>query len=119
MSVVKNIILSTLFVSVFPCASNALEYNLGGVDFKLTGYGTVGMIEPEFETPVFIGDWRVRAQLSTDATDNLGFGVVYAMDAVAAEKGSWSREAFGFFDFKSIGRLASGCVCCLPNPHSR
>ena len=100
MSVVKNIILTTLFASVLPCTSNALEYNLGGADFKLTGYGTVGMIEPEFDTPVFIGDWRVRGQLSADLSDNLGFGVVYAMDAAAAEKGSWSREAFGFFDLK-------------------
>lgn len=108
MSVVKNIILTTLFVSVLPCTSNALEYNLGGADFKLTGYGTVGMIEPEFDTPVFIGDWRVRGQLSADLSDNLGFGFVYAMDAAAAEKGSWSREAFGFFDFKSIGRLELG-----------
>ncbi len=97
MSVVKNIVLTALFASVLPCVSNALEYNLGGADLKLTGYGTVGMIEPELETPVFIGDWRVRGQLSADITDNLGFGMVYALDAAAAEKGSWSREAFGFF----------------------
>ena len=108
MSVVKNIVLTTLFASVLPCVSNALEYNLGGADLKLTGYGTVGMIEPELETPVFIGDWRARAQLTTDLSDNLGFGVVYAMDAAAADKGSWSREAFGFFDLKSVGRLELG-----------
>lgn len=108
MSVVKNIILSTLFVSVFPCASNALEYNLGGADLKLTGYGTVGMIEPEFEVPVFIGDWRVRAQLGTDLSEISSFGIVYALDATAVDKGNWSREAFGFFDIKSIGRIELG-----------
>ncbi len=108
MFIQKKFFLTALVVSVVSTAANALEYNLGDVNLKLTGYGTVGMIEPDLETPLFIGDWRVRGQMGYDITDMVGVGLVYAMDAVAADKGNWSREAFGFFDVKSVGRLEFG-----------
>lgn len=108
MSFIKNITLVTAILSVFPCMSYALEYNHNDWDLKVSGYGTAGMIEPDFETPLFIGDWRVRGQLSYDMATNAKIGFVYAMDAVAADKGDWSREAFGLLEFKSVGRIELG-----------
>ena len=42
--------------------ATAFEYENGNSKFKLTAMGTIGAINPEFEDPVFINDWRVRAE---------------------------------------------------------
>ena len=86
----------------------ALEYSTGNNSLKITGYATSGMINPNFETPLFIGDWRVRTQITNSSFENTNFGLVYALDHNALNKGYFSREAFGFFQFKSVGRIEIG-----------
>ena len=88
--------------------ANALEYTLGNNSLKLTGYATGGMINPDIETPVFIGDWRVRGQLTNSSFENTKIGLVYALDQTAMDKGNFSREAFGFLQMKSFGRIEIG-----------
>ena len=88
--------------------ANALEYALGNNSLKLTGYATGGMINPDIEIPVFIGDWRVRSQLTNSSFENTKIGLVYALDQAAMDKGNFSREAFGFVQMKSFGRIEIG-----------
>lgn len=88
--------------------ANALEYTLGNNSLKLTGYATGGMINPDIEIPVFIGDWRVRGQLTNSSFENTKIGLVYALDQAAMDKGNFSREAFGFVQMKSFGRIEIG-----------
>lgn len=98
-------------VCAFGCVSfgaNALEYSTGNNSFKLTGYGTAGMINPDIESPLFIGDWRARGQYTNSLSENTKLGLVYALDQAALDKGNFSREAFGFIQSKSFGRIEFG-----------
>ena len=105
-------IINTLFVVVsglvLSAGANALQFDYETVSVKLTGYGTVGMIEPDFESPLFIGDWRARGQITYAPDNEYKFGLVYAMDQSALEKGNFSRETFAFIESKTYGRLEIG-----------
>ena len=106
MSVIGKIsVLSALFL--IPCASYALDYNSGRFSFRLTGYGTSGVIEPDFESTLFIGDWRVRGQMKY-ALSSGAVGAVYALDEAALDKGNLSREVFTFVELDGIGRMELG-----------
>jgi hypothetical protein len=93
---------------LIPFAAGAFEYNHGGFGLKLNGYGTVGMIEPDFETPVFIGDWRVRAQFNYAVGAEQTIGAAYAMDELALYQDKWQRDAFLFFEDAGLGRIEVG-----------
>ena len=86
----------------------ALDYNIGNTDFRLTGYGTFGMITPDVETPLSIGDWRVRGQITNSSIQDTKLGFVYAMDKASLDKGNFSREVFAFLQSKSVGRIEFG-----------
>ena len=86
----------------------ALDYNIGNTDFRLTGYGTFGMINPDVETPLSIGDWRVRGQITNSSIQDTKLGFVYAMDKASLDKGNFSREVFAFLQSKSVGRIEFG-----------
>lgn len=102
----KILCAATLFM-VFGGAY-ALEYNIGNTDFRLTGYGTFGMINPDVETPLSIGDWRVRGQITNAFVQDTKLGFVYALDKAALDKGNFSREVFAFLQSKSLGRVELG-----------
>lgn len=91
-----------------PQVASALQYNHNDVSIKLTGYGTIGMIEPKLESPLFIGDWRVRGQITYSPNNNHKLGLVYAIDQSALDKGNVSRETFGFVELKEYGRAEVG-----------
>lgn len=97
-----------ILISLLPCASYALQYDLGKFSLKLTGYATSGIIEPDFESTLFIGDWRARGQITYAANDMHKFGLVYAADEAAYDKGNFAREAFGFWEIQSVGRIEVG-----------
>ncbi len=103
-----KIALIAIVAATAPQISNAITIERGDVSFKLTGYGTGGFIEPDFETPVFIGDWRVRGELGWDATEEMRLGAVYAIDASAADEETYMREGFVFFQNKNYGRAEFG-----------
>lgn len=102
----KILCAATLFM-VFGGAY-ALDYNIGNTDFRLTGYGTFGMINPDIETPLSIGDWRVRGQITNSSIQDTKLGFVYAMDKASLDKGNFSREVFAFLQSKSLGRVEFG-----------
>ena len=93
---------------VLPLSANALQYDTGKYSFRLTGYATSGVINPDLESSLFIGDWRVRGQITHATTDTLKIGVVYALDQAALDRGNFSRETFAFFELRDFGRLEFG-----------
>lgn len=102
---------SVAWIAVFACIpgmASALEYNTEKFSAKLTGYATGGLIEPELKSTLFIGDWRGRAQVTYAVNDTHKFGLVYAMDQAAVDKGNFSREAFGLWEVRSLGRIEIG-----------
>ena len=94
--------------TLIPGMATALEYNTEKTSWRLTGYATSGVINPDFESSLFIGDWRVRGQMTFAATDNMKFGAVYALDQTALDKGNFSRETFAFMELRNFGRLEIG-----------
>lgn len=103
----NRILCATTLLMVFGGAY-ALDYNIGNTDFRLTGYGTFGMINPDVETPLSIGDWRVRGQITNSSIQDTKLGFVYAMDKTSLDKGNFSREVFAFLQSKSVGRIEFG-----------
>lgn len=107
----KPIIVSAAIVAGFIASAreaSALEYNYGPASFKLTGYGTAGLIETDSDSPDFLGDWRVRGQMNYSVATEHTLGLVYAIDAAAVDEDKYVREGFGFWENKKIGRVEFG-----------
>ena len=100
---------AALTIGIFGTSTaDALQYDMGKLSAKLTGYATGGIINPDIETPLFIGDWRTRGQLTYDINDSYKIGAVYAMDQSAIEKGNFSRETFAYVESREFGRIEAG-----------
>ncbi len=97
-------------VIVATAATNAmaLEHRIGDFNFGLSGYGTAGIFEPDFNTPDFLGDFRVRAQITYDGVKSNTFGAVYTMDEIALNEDNFYHEAFAFWHIHNIARLEIG-----------
>ena len=106
---IKYMAVAALTMGIFEVsAADALQYDMGKLSAKLTGYATSGVINPDFESPLFIGDWRARGQLTYDINDGYKIGAVYAMDQSAIEKGNFSRETFAYIESRDFGRIEAG-----------
>jgi hypothetical protein len=105
-TILKTSILLLAFAAAMP--ADAFEYGRGPYAFKLTGYGTIGMIEPDFETPNFIADWRVRAQFNFAIGAGRTLGLAYALDDLALYQNEWARDAFLFVEDANMGRVEVG-----------
>lgn len=108
-----NLMARYLFVAcvcaaLVPVHANALEYTNGRFGMRLNGYGTAGVLEPDFDVPDFIGDWRVRAEMDYLVTDGNKLGLVYAIDAAAVDEDKFLREAFTYWQNSNVGRFEIG-----------
>ena len=108
MGVINKFSLAAFLLLVSGAGASALQFDTGKFNFKLSGYGTGGMIQPKLQTPVFIGDWRVRGQITNAFVQDTKLGFVYALDKAALDKGNFSREVFAFLQSKSLGRVELG-----------
>ncbi|MDR0726982.1 MAG: hypothetical protein LBF37_02865 [Rickettsiales bacterium] len=88
--------------------ANAYEYKSGNSTFKINAQGTIGAINPDFEEPLFINDWRVRGEYGYEITEDRKLGLMYAMDALSYDEDEVARDAFLVFQDKSIGRFEVG-----------
>lgn len=97
-----------VFLTGTPASAVELKYSSDDFSFDLTGYGTAGLLEPDFDTPEFIGDWRVRAAAAYKFDGINSIGAVYALDAAAVDENKFFREAFAYWQNNKIGRLEIG-----------
>ena len=89
-------------------SAHAIQYNNSRFAFKLSGHGSAGILQPEFEKSDFIGDWRVRTQMNYAVASGQTLGAVYALDDAALDENRPLREAFGFFEDRNYGRVEIG-----------
>lgn len=108
MFITKKLYIALAGILILPNAANALQYDMGNFSAKITGYATGGVIQPDFESPLGIGDWRARGQLTYAINDAYKLGAVYAMDKAALDKGNFSRETFGYIESRDYGRIEFG-----------
>lgn len=88
--------------------ANAFETKFHDATLRVTGYGTAGMIEPDFDKPDFLGDWSARAQLSYSPTDQHTIGMVYSLDAQNAEQHDYIDDLFVLWQSRDFGRIEIG-----------
>lgn len=105
---IKRLYTTLAIIFLVPNVAHALQYDMGNFSAKLSGYATGGFINPDFESPLGIGDWRGRAQLTYDINDEYKLGAVYALDKAALDKGNLSRETFGYIESREYGRVEFG-----------
>lgn len=105
---IKKLYTTLAIIFLVPNVAHALQYDMGNFSAKLSGYATGGFINPDFESPLGIGDWRGRAQLTYDINDEYKLGAVYALDKAALDKGNLSRETFGYIESREYGRIEFG-----------
>lgn len=105
---IKKLYTALAIIFLVPNVAHALQYDMGNFSAKLSGYATGGFINPDFESPLGIGDWRGRAQLTYDINDEYKIGAVYALDKAALDKGNLSRETFGYIESREYGRVEFG-----------
>ena len=104
----KKLYTALAIIFLVPNVAHALQYDMGNFSAKLSGYATGGFINPDFESPLGIGDWRGRAQLTYDINDEYKLGAVYALDKAALDKGNLYRETFGYIESREYGRIEFG-----------
>ena len=100
--------IALLFGIIIPCDGYALSYRAGDFNFKLSGYGTAGFIEPDFDKPDFVGDFSVRGEVAYRSSEKQTFGLVYAYDEDALHEDDWKSDAFGYWYWRGIGRIELG-----------
>ncbi len=105
-----NICFMAALFAAYAVPANAIEFETGRASLRISGYGTAGMIEPDFDKPDFIGDFRARAQFDYRVTNAYSFGAVYSIDAAALDEDRPLREAFGFFDARGVARMEVGVM---------
>ncbi len=101
-------LLPVIFSVMFMTDAHAYKIEYGRTTLKLTGYATGGFLEPDFETPEFIGDWRVRSEISFAANKTNTFGAVYAIDTSAVDEEKYIREGFAYYQNRNYGRAEFG-----------
>ena len=88
--------------------AHALQYDTNDWSFRLTGYGTTGLIEPDFEKTLFLGDWSVRGQVNYKIDDSRTFGTVYSLSAAVLDEDDYMENAFVFLEQRGLGRIELG-----------
>ncbi len=101
-----GIVLST----VISAAAAPIEHSEDGVTARLSGYGTIGMIEPDFalKNSSFLGDWSIRGQLTYDADDTHRLGFVYSLNQQTVDEDEYINDLFALWQIKEFGRIEIG-----------
>ncbi len=98
-----------IIISLFSVATaNAFETRFHDATLRVTGYGNVGIIEPDFDKPDFLGDWDVRAQLNYSPTARHTLGLVYALDAQSVDSDEYIEDLFVLWQARDFGRIEFG-----------
>ena len=100
--------LSSLYAAFATNAADALQYSADRFALKLTGYGDLAMIEPEFKDPLITGDWKLRGQANYAVAAGQTMGMVYSIDAQRTRRHRYMTDLFALFEDRSVGRIELG-----------
>ena len=108
----KSSYIASALVFATMAAANAapIEYKKNGFALRLSGYGNIGLIEPDFLVPNarFIGDWSARAQMTYDINNGHRVGLVYSLNQKTLDDGDEIDDLFALWQVKNYGRLEVG-----------
>ena len=106
-----SLIALALFVSALANAAAApLEYRNGGFRARVSGYGNIGMIEPNFaiNNVTEVLDWSVRGQMTYDFNDIHRLGFVYSVNDHGIDEKRYAHDLFALWQVRDYGRLEIG-----------
>lgn len=104
----KFIPLLLIGAGFMPNMAHAIVRNAGPVRFDVSGYGSAGMIQANSQKADFLGDWRVRGQVSYDTENRSRIGLVYAIDAQTVDSDEYIDDLFAFIQSRKYGRVEIG-----------
>ncbi|MFQ6778067.1 MAG: hypothetical protein ACLRFI_02090 [Alphaproteobacteria bacterium] len=104
----KISVLSLLVACIFVQNADAIQFSRDRFAMRLSGYGTAGIIEPDFNKPDFIGDWSFRTQLNYATTGGQTAGLVYVINQEVIDEDEFIHELFGLYEIKNLGRIELG-----------
>jgi len=88
--------------------AEALQYSTGRSAFKINASGSAGMIDPDFQEPLFLGDFDLRAQYNYAVANGQTLGLVYEWNAEALDDNDYAHDAFALWEVREIGRIEAG-----------
>ena len=100
-----------LLASTLSAAGAApLEYRNGDFRARVSGYGNIGIIEPNFalNNVSEIADWSVRGQMTYDINDVHRLGFVYSINDHGVDEKHYAHDLFALWQVKDYGRMEIG-----------
>lgn len=104
----KIALVGTLLTFTTLGSANALQFSDGRNAFKINASGTAGIIEPDFNNTLFLGDFDVRAQYNYAVAAGQTLGFIYELDADALDEHNYLHDAFGLWESRDFGRIEVG-----------
>lgn len=102
------VLMTAVYAICYSVSANALQYKYDRFGFRLSGYGTAGMIEPDFKNVKYLGDWQIRAQGNYAIGAGKTLGLVYSMNQIALDDDKYMHDAFVLFEDRNYGRIELG-----------
>ncbi len=100
--------MGAILTIAFMGGADALQYTNGRSAFKLNASGSAGFIEPDFESPLFLGDFDIHAQYNYAVAAGQTLGLVYSWDADDLDGREYVHDAFALWEIRDIGRIEVG-----------
>ena len=87
-----------------------IEYKDDSFTARVSGYGNIGMIEPDFalQNSRFLGDWSLRGQMTYDANETYRLGMVYSLNQQTIDDGDYINDLFALWQVRDFGRIEIG-----------
>lgn len=105
----KKFALIGMFIATLTAESaDALQFSNGRSALKINASGTAGVIEPDFNDTLFLGDFELRAQYNYAIARGQTFGLIYEWDGHALDERDWAHDAFALWEISEIGRIEAG-----------
>ena len=108
----KRSFVAFLLCAVTIMSANAapIEYENGGFKARVSGYGNLGLIEPDFaiNNATVLADWSVRGQMTYDINDVDRLGLVYSINDHGVDEKHYAHDLFALYQAKGYGRVEIG-----------
>ena len=105
-----SIATASLIAMIASANAAPIEYKNGNFAARISGYGNIGLIEPNFALPnaEFFGDWSARGQMTYSLTDGHRIGAVYSLNQKTIDDGDAINDLFALWQARDYGRLETG-----------
>lgn len=104
----KNALIGAVLGFAVIGSADALQYSNGRSAFRFNASGSAGIIEPDFQESLFLGDFDLRAQYNYAVTGGQTLGLVYEWNAEALDNDEYVHDAFALWEIRDIGRIEAG-----------